>query len=45
MSDDCVFCDRERLRGAAEVYLENEHCIYASTRDARDPPDVLRAAA
>jgi histidine triad (HIT) family protein len=38
---DCVFCDREFLRSAAEVYLENEHCVYASTRDPRDPPDVL----
>jgi len=38
---DCVFCNREFLRGAAEVYLENEHCVYASTRDPRDPPDVL----
>lgn len=38
---DCVFCDRKFLRGAAEVYLENEHCVYASTRDPRDPPDVL----
>lgn len=38
---DCVFCDRDGLRAAAEVYLENEHCVYASTRDPRDPPDVL----
>jgi histidine triad (HIT) family protein len=38
---ECVFCNRELLRGAAEVYLENEHCVYASTRDPRDPPDVL----
>jgi diadenosine tetraphosphate (Ap4A) HIT family hydrolase len=36
----CVFCDRELLRGA-DVYLENAHCVYASTRDPRDPPDVL----
>ncbi len=33
-------CDRENLRHA-EVYFENAHCIYASTRDPRDPPDVL----
>jgi histidine triad (HIT) family protein len=41
MSDDCVFCDRERLRELAEVYVENDWCVYASTRDPRDPPDVL----
>jgi diadenosine tetraphosphate (Ap4A) HIT family hydrolase len=23
------------------VYFENEFCVYASTRDPRDPPDVL----
>jgi diadenosine tetraphosphate (Ap4A) HIT family hydrolase len=37
---DCVFCDRDVLR-AADVYIENELCAYASTRDPRDPPDVL----
>jgi len=37
---DCVFCDRETLR-AADVYIENQFCVYASTRDPRDPPDVL----
>lgn len=37
----CVFCDRAGLRDAAEVYFENDHCVYASTRDPRDPPDVL----
>jgi len=37
----CVFCDRERLRTLAEVYVENDHCVYAATRDPRDPPDVL----
>jgi len=37
----CVFCDRAGLRELAEVYIENEHCVYASTRDPRDPPDVL----
>jgi diadenosine tetraphosphate (Ap4A) HIT family hydrolase len=36
----CVFCDRTDLR-AAEVYIENEWCVYASSRDPRDPPDVL----
>jgi len=37
---DCVFCNRATLRGA-DVYFENEHCVYASTRDPRDPRDVL----
>lgn len=37
---DCVFCDRPLLR-AAEVYFENDFCVYASTRDPADPPDVL----
>ena len=37
---DCVFCDLAGLR-TAEVVIENELCIYASTRDPRDPPDVL----
>lgn len=36
----CVFCDLSVLR-EAEVVVENAHCIYASTRDPRDPPDVL----
>jgi histidine triad (HIT) family protein len=38
--DECVFCDLELLRAAA-VYIENDLCVYASTRDPRDPPDVL----
>src|SRR2546423_1727197 len=37
---DCVFCDLAALR-AADLYLENAFCAYASTRDPRDPPDVL----
>jgi diadenosine tetraphosphate (Ap4A) HIT family hydrolase len=37
---DCVFCERSVLH-AAEVYLENEYCIYASSRDPSDPPGVL----
>jgi histidine triad (HIT) family protein len=36
----CAFCDRENLR-VADVYIENDQCLYASTRDPRDPPDVL----
>lgn len=38
--DACVFCNLDLLR-AAEVCIENEHCVYASTRDPRDPADVL----
>jgi diadenosine tetraphosphate (Ap4A) HIT family hydrolase len=34
-------CNRDLLRSSAEVYFENAYCIYASTRDPRDPPDVL----
>jgi diadenosine tetraphosphate (Ap4A) HIT family hydrolase len=34
-------CDRNFLRSAAEVYFENSRCAYASTRDPRDPADVL----
>lgn len=37
---DCVFCDLTQFR-LAEVCIENAHCLYASTRDPRDPPDVL----
>jgi diadenosine tetraphosphate (Ap4A) HIT family hydrolase len=37
---DCVFCDLDKLRGA-DVYIENAHCVYASTRDPRDPAGVL----
>lgn len=37
----CVFCDRGRLRALAEVYFENDWFVYASSRDPRDPPDVL----
>jgi histidine triad (HIT) family protein len=38
--DDCVFCDRTPLRNA-DVYIENEWCVYASSRDPSDPPGVL----
>lgn len=37
---DCVFCDLTQFR-AAEVCIENASCLYASTRDPRDSPDVL----
>jgi histidine triad (HIT) family protein len=37
---ECVFCDLSQLR-VADVYIENDFCVYASTRDPRDPPDVL----
>jgi diadenosine tetraphosphate (Ap4A) HIT family hydrolase len=36
----CPFCDRALLR-TADVYFENAYCVYAATRDPRDPPDVL----
>jgi histidine triad (HIT) family protein len=36
----CVFCNLTRFR-AADVCIENAFCLYASTRDPRDPPDVL----
>ena len=37
---DCVLCNLDNLRGA-DVFFENAFCVYASTRDPRDPPDVL----
>ena len=37
---DCVFCDLAQFR-AADVCFENAFCVYASTRDPRDAPDVL----
>lgn len=40
MTDDCGFCDLSTLK-SAEVFIENDCCVYASTRDPRDPPDVL----
>ena len=36
----CVFCDLTQFR-AADVCFENDRCLYASTRDPRDAPDVL----
>jgi histidine triad (HIT) family protein len=39
-ANECVFCDLTRLR-KADVCVENAFCLYASTRDPRDPPDVL----
>jgi diadenosine tetraphosphate (Ap4A) HIT family hydrolase len=38
--EDCVFCERTALR-RADIYIENEWCVYASSRDPADPPDVL----
>jgi histidine triad (HIT) family protein len=40
MTDDCVFCDHDILR-EADLCIENDFCIYAATRDPRDPPDVI----
>ena len=39
MAEGCVFCDHDKLR-EADLYFENDFCIYASTRDPRDPPGV-----
>jgi hypothetical protein len=44
MTEGCVFCDHDRLR-EADLYFENDFCIYASTRDPRDPPDVIPGCA
>jgi histidine triad (HIT) family protein len=38
--EGCVMCERTPLR-EADLYLENEHCVYASSRDPHDPADVL----
>jgi hypothetical protein len=40
MTEGCVFCDHDRLR-EADLCFENDFCIYSSTRDPRDPPDVI----
>jgi RimJ/RimL family protein N-acetyltransferase len=40
MTEGCVFCDHDKFREAG-LYFENDFCIYASTRDPRDPPDVI----
>jgi len=40
MTEGCVFCDHDRLR-QADLCFENDYCIYASTRDPRDPLDVI----
>jgi diadenosine tetraphosphate (Ap4A) HIT family hydrolase len=40
MTEGCVFCDHARLR-EADLYFENDFCIYSSTRDPRDLPDVI----
>jgi diadenosine tetraphosphate (Ap4A) HIT family hydrolase len=38
--ENCVFCHLTQFR-EADVCIENDLCLYASTRDPRDPPDVL----
>jgi diadenosine tetraphosphate (Ap4A) HIT family hydrolase len=40
MTEGCVFCDHDRLR-EADLYFENDFCIYSPTRDPGDPPDVI----
>ena len=42
MTEGRVFCDHDQLRDA-DLCFEN-FCIYSSTRDPRDPPDVMPAA-
>lgn len=37
---NCVFCERSALR-EADIYIENDFCIYATSRDPSDPPGVL----
>jgi diadenosine tetraphosphate (Ap4A) HIT family hydrolase len=37
---DCEFCDHAALR-AAEVCIENEYCLYASSSDPATDPEVL----
>ncbi len=37
----CVMCDRDSLRSRSEVYFENEHFVYASSRDPSTPDAVL----
>ena len=36
----CPFCDLTEFR-SADICIENDHCLYASTRDPADPSDVL----
>jgi hypothetical protein len=31
MTEGCIFCDHDRLR-AADLFFENDFCIYSSTR-------------
>jgi hypothetical protein len=43
MTEGYVFCDHDKLR-EADLYLENDFCIYSSTTDPRDPLDVMPGA-
>lgn len=36
----CHFCDLDAFR-SAEVCIENDHCMYASSHDPRTDPDIL----
>ena len=40
MTEGCVLCGHDSLR-EADLYFENDFCIYSSIRDPRDPPDVI----
>ena len=39
-TDGCVFCAADWHRDASLV-LANSHCVYATSRDPRDPLDVM----
>ncbi len=43
MTEGCVLCDHDALH-EADLYFENGFCIYTSTRDPRDPLDVMPGA-
>ena len=40
IENGCPFCDLALFR-AADVCIENDFCVFATTRDPRDPPDLL----
>src|SRR5690349_20596971 len=40
VTEHCGMCERSALR-AADVYIENEWCVYASSRDPMTPDGVL----
>jgi hypothetical protein len=40
MTEGCVFCDHDSLRGA-DLYFENDSCIYSSIRDPGGLSDAI----